>query len=195
MINVTFKKLLIILSIAVTLLIGILLGTSYAWYSFTNAVTPFSTETINENLSAAIIFTNDNNISTVVGVPINDDEAADKASKCLFTVTPKTDVLNGRRVAVQISLDDLSIDSALTSITDLKYSLLQTVDGTTTTIASGNFNGITSKSMILKPSYALTSGKTYSYEFRLWLHETNANQNSLMGKKINGVIKVSSAMK
>ena len=39
---VTFKRLLIILSFAVTVLIVILLGTSYAWYTFDNAVTSFN---------------------------------------------------------------------------------------------------------------------------------------------------------
>lgn len=183
------------MSIAIMLVIGFLLSTSYAWYSFSNAVTPFSVNTFEDNFATAVLFANDNNISTVVGVPITSAEVDDKASKCLFTVTPKSDVLNGRSVAIAISLENLYIDSELTSVEDLKYSLLQTVDGTTTTIASGNFNGVTSSSLILKSMYEINSGKTYSFEFRLWLNETGESQNSLMGKTVKGVIKVSSALK
>lgn len=183
------------MSVAITMITLFMLSTSYAWYSFTNAITPFSVETFEDDLAVAVLFTNDNNISTVVGVPLTTDEVNSKASKCLFTVTPDSSVLNGRNVAIAISLENLSIASELTAVSDLNYSLLQTVDGTTTTIASGNFSGVTSSSLLLKSMYEITSGKTYSFEFRLWLHETGGDQNSLMGKKISGVIKVSSALK
>ena len=95
------------------------------------------------------------------------------------------------------SLIDLKIDSALTGVSSLKYSLLQTVDGTTTTIKSGNFSGVTADSLILVTTTVPSAnlGKTYSYEFRLWLEEDNSNQNALMGKKLEGYIKVNTAIR
>ena len=194
---VTFKRLLIILSFAVTVLIVILLGTSYAWYTFDNAVTSFNNvQTFSDNIDTAVVFTNSSNIGTTVGIPILASDVEERSEKTIFTVTPST-TLSGREVAFQISLIDLKIDSALTGVSSLKYSLLQTVDGTTTTIKSGNFSGVTADSLILVtttiPSANL--GKTYSYEFRLWLEEDNSNQNALMGKKLEGYIKVNTAIR
>ena len=194
---VTFKRLLIILSFAVTVLIVILLGTSYAWYTFDNAVTSFNNvQTFSDNIDTAVVFTNSSNIGTTVGIPILASDVEERSEKTIFTVTPST-TLSGREVAFQISLIDLKIDSALTGVSSLKYSLLQTVDGTTTTIKSGNFSGVTADSLILVTTTvpSVNLGKTYSYEFRLWLEEDNSNQNALMGKKLEGYIKVNTAIR
>lgn len=194
---VTFKRLLIILSFAVTVLIVILLGTSYAWYTFDNAVTSFNNvQTFSDNIDTAVVFTNSSNIGTTVGIPILTSDVEERSEKTIFTVTPST-TLSGREVAFQISLIDLKIDSALTGVSSLKYSLLQTVDGTTTTIKSGNFSGVTADSLILATTTVPSAnlGKTYSYEFRLWLEEDNSNQNALMGKKLEGYIKVNTAIR
>ena len=194
---VTFKRLLIILSFAVTVLIVILLGTSYAWYTFDNAVTSFNNvQTFSDNIDTAVVFTNSSNIGTTVGIPILASDVEECSEKTIFTVTPST-TLSGREVAFQISLIDLKIDSALTGVSSLKYSLLQTVDGTTTTIKSGNFSGVTADSLILSTTTVPSAnlGKTYSYEFRLWLEEDNSNQNALMGKKLEGYIKVNTAIR
>lgn len=194
---VTFKRLLIILSFAVTVLIVILLGTSYAWYTFDNAVTSFNNvQTFSDNIDTAVVFTNSSNIGTTVGIPILASDVEERSEKTIFTVTPST-TLSGREVAFQISLIDLKIDSALTGVSSLKYSLLQTVDGTTTTIKSGNFSGVTADSLILVTTTVPSAnlGKTYSYEFRLWLEEDNSNQNALMGKKLEGYIKVNTAIR
>ena len=193
----TFKKLLIILMFAVSTVMIMLLGTSYAWYSFSNAVTSFNNvQTMSDNIDLAVVFTNDNNIGTTVGVPIASSDVATLSEKTNFTITPSSTLLSGRTVAMQISIINLSLDSALKNTTDLKYSLLQTVDGTTTTIASGNFSGVNEDTLILLPMTVITNlDTTYSYEFRLWLEETNASQNNLMGKKITGNIKISTAFK
>ena len=122
---VTFKRLLIILSFAVTVLIVILLGTSYAWYTFDNAVTSFNNvQTFSDNIDTAVVFTNSSNIGTTVGIPILASDVEERSEKTIFTVTPST-TLSGREVAFQISLIDLKIDSALTGVSSLKYSLLQ----------------------------------------------------------------------
>lgn len=197
MICVTFKRLLIILSFAVTVLIVILLGTSYAWYTFDNAVTSFNNvQTFSDNIDTAVVFTNNSNIGTTVGIPILSSDVEERSEKTTFTVTPST-TLSGREVAFQISLVNLKIDSALSSVSSLKYSLIQTVNGTTTTLKEGNFSGVTASSLILSSVTVPSSnlGKTYSYEFRLWLEEDNSNQNALMGKKIEGYIKVNTAIR
>lgn len=194
----SFKRLLIVLTFAVTMVTTMLLGTSYAWYQFDNAVTTFSGVETFENIDGlAIIFTNKEDISTNVGIPILASEVAERSEKTKFTITPSSSLLSGKEVAFQISLVDLEIDSALTSVTDLKYSLLETIGtGSTTTIASGNFKNFTDDTLVLKAMTKInTFDVEYSYEFRLWLEETGGDQNNLMGKSITGRIKVSSVVR
>lgn len=172
-------------------LITMLLSTSYAWYQFDNAVTSFSNvQTFTESLDTSVVFANNNSISMFVATPILESEVSTKAEKTLFSINPQSS-LSGKDVAIQIDLSELEIDSVLTSTTDLKYTLIETVNGVSTTIASGNFNGVTGDTLNLKPMSKISVGTTYSYEFRLWLQETGANQNSLMGAYIGGFIKVS----
>lgn len=194
----TFKKLLIILTFVVIAIICVLLSTSYAWYTFTDATTTFNVETTSESVDLAVVFTNDANISTTAGIPITSDQIDEYASKNSFTMTPSSSVIGSRQVAYQIEIVDLNIASELKNSSYFKYSLLETVDGTTQTVSSGNFSQATGSTFILKPMATLNSAdldKTHSFEFRVWLEESNSPQNNLMGKKINGRIKVSTAIK
>lgn len=192
----TLKKLLIILTFAVTAIIMLLLGTSYAWYQFDNAITAINNaQTFDNDLDdLAIVFTNSDNINTSVGIPILASQVAEYASKTIFTLTPSSSKLSGKEVAFQISLVDLNIDSVLTNSNALKWSLLEKIGtGTQTQIASGNFYNFTDTSLVLKEMTEIeTLGVTYSYEFRLWLEDSGGDQNSLMGKSVSGKIKISS---
>lgn len=193
----TFKKLLIILTFAVTAVIIMLLSTSYAWYQFDNAVTTFNNVETFENLDDfAVVFTNDSNINTNVGIPVLASEVEKRASKTTFTLTP-SESLSGKEVAFQISLVDLNIDSALANSTYFKWSLLETVgDGTAVTVANGNFKNIKENTLVLKQMTKVENlGVTYSYEFRLWLEDSGNTQNGFMGKSVTGRIKISTAVR
>lgn len=191
----TFRKLLIILTFVVTALIIMLLGTSYAWYQFDNAFTSFNNvQTFTEGLGTTVVFANNNSIATYIATPILESEVPTKAEKTLFSITPQPS-LAGKDVAIQIDLTELEIDSVLTNTTDLKYSLVETVGSVSKVIVTGNFNGVTNPTLNLKPMTKISVGSTYSYEFRLWLQETGANQNSLMGAYIGGIIKVSTLVR
>ena len=204
--SVTFRKLLIILTFTVTMVIVMLLGTSYAWYQFDTAVTPFNNvQTFTDGLDdLAVVFTNDNNINTNLGIPILASEVAEKASKTTFSITPSSTLLSGKEVAYQIELVNLKIDAELTSTSDLKWSLLETIgNGSATTIASGNFLNFADKSLVLKNTTTIDNlDVTRSYEFRIWLEDNGctieqinsgvcSSQNNLMGKTVKGIINVS----
>ena len=206
----TFKRLLIILTFTVTAIIIMLLGTSYAWYQFDNAVTAFNdVQTFNDSIDElTVVFTNDDNINTTVGIPILAAEVDELSSKTTFSITPNSYKLEGRDVAFQIELINLIIDSSLTSTSDLKYSLLEKIGNrSTTTIASGNFKDFKKNGLILKSmTNVATYDVTYAYEFRLWLEDNGCtieqinnnecnSQNDLMGKSITGRIKVSTAVR
>lgn len=180
------------MTFVVTSLTIMLLSTSYAWYQFDTAVTPFNdVETFSNGLDdLSVIFTNDNNISTNVGIPITAAQVPTLANKTNFSITPSESFLNGRDVAIQISLVNLDIDAALTNTSYLKYELLETLNGVTTSVASGNFYNLTEDNLLLKSMTEISVGSTYSYEFRLWLEESGGNQNALMGRSISGRIMV-----
>lgn len=188
-----------------------LLSTSYAWYQFDNAVSDFgNVETFSDNIELAVIFTNDNNIDTTIGVPLFENQIDELSDKTTFTITPNSEFLANKDVAFQISLIDIKIDPVFTTTTDLKYSLIEKIgDGTANEITSGNFSGFTGDNIILKEMTAVTSASldvTHSYEFRLWLQDNRCtleqvmneecdDQNDLMGKTISGKIKVSTAIR
>lgn len=204
----TFRKLLIIMTFVVTAVIIMLLSTSYAWYQFDNAVTSFNNvNTFDGDIDLAVVFTNTNNINTTVGIPLLTSEVEEYSNKNTFTITPSSSTIAGREVAYQISLIDIKIDSELTEVDTLRYQLLETINGVTTTVKDGNFEHFTDGSLILKNMTEITEfDTTYSYEFRIWLADNGCtleqvsegvcqNQNDLMGKKITGKIKVSTVLR
>ena len=173
-----------------------LLGTSYAWYQFDNAVTTFSNvQTYSGNNDLDVIFTNDENINTTVGLPFTPEQVDFYSSKTKFTLT--TPLTPKKTIAFQISIINLNIAPELTVVTDLKYSLIQTIGSETpTTVASGNFKDVSEDTLVLMPMTKITNyGTTYYYEFRLWLEESGGDQNNLMGKSLTGKIKVTTAHK
>jgi len=190
----------------VTALTITLLGTSYAWYEMSNAYTEFSgISTFSENINSAVIFTSDSSFSlnTLSGIPTtldqvmtaqNDENMA--ANKLTFTMTPNSDVIGNRQVGYQISLVNLKIDKEFTETEDLKYRLIETIDSNTSVI-EGNFKGVTGNFKILKEMTEIKEenlDKVHSYEFIIWLQDSNNDQNELMGKNISGTIKVSTAL-
>lgn len=204
--KVTFKKLIIILMITVSLLITMLLGTSYAWYEVRDAYTTFSNvSTYNEDVGLAVVFANTDNISSTVGAPIFESEIDNYSNKTIFSMTPNSELINGRQIAYQISLVNVEIDEELTTTEDLKYSLME--NGVQ--IKTGSFKNFVGDTLVLKDMTVLeTLDITYNYEFRLWLQDNGCtidqindptneceSQNDLMGKKISGKIKVSTALK
>lgn len=206
----TFKKLIIILTITVSLLITALLGTSYAWYQFDNAVTNFSGTTYTDNVDLEVIFINNSTINSTIEAPIFKEQVDEYSQKTLFTISASSQTIDDKaRIAYQITLSDIKIDEKL-AVKDLKYSLIETKNNNSTTITSGNFENFKGDTIILKEMKTIEElDVTYSYEFRIWLEEPYctledvnnglydkcSNQNELMGKKLTGKINVSSAFK
>lgn len=185
--------------LTVTVMFTMLLGTSYAWYQFDNAVTTFNNvQTFEANLDdLAIVFTNSNNIKTSTGIPLSDSQVEAYSDKTTFTITPSSSKLSGKEVAVQIDLVEINIDRELTLTRDLKWQLFETIgSGTKNKIAEGDFFNLTGDSIVLKSMTKVTTlDITYAYEFRIWLQESGGNQNNLMGKSLTGRIRVSSAIR
>lgn len=186
-----FKKILIVLSIAITVTIGIMFGVSYGWYAYSSAQTNIKGSTIKE--IPTVIFTNSENIVTNSIMPIYDEDRYNYAQKNIFTVTIGEN-LQEYETGIEIYLKDIKISEEL-KITDYKYELLQD----SKIVSSGNFSGLgMSNNMNIMPMTILkpnTYPQTYTYELYIWLSENDTDQNYLMNKIFNAKVNVNSAIK
>ena len=186
-----FKKTIIILSITLTIAIGIMFGASYAWYAYKNAETNINGSTIKEK--PAVIFLQTEYISSKQVIPIKDNDRYNYASKNSFTITLDKN-LEKYETGVEISLTNITMADELKN-PNYKYELLQNSD----VIASGDFSNIgTNKTLIIMPMTKLTPiiyPVTYSYELLIWLSDDDSNQNILMNKGFSAKININSAIK
>lgn len=185
----SYKRMMIILSVAMIMIILCLFGASYAYYALSNASTSFSTTTSDDDVE--VVYAQSQYINTTTGVPIASADVAEKSSKSTFSAIAPSATLSGYQVAIQIDLVDIVLASEL-QISDFKMQLLE--NGTVIATKTGEDIG-TNTTLTLKSMSSITVGTTYNYELRVWLNETGVSQNSLMNKKFSGRIEVSSALK
>jgi len=186
-----FKKLLIVLSITITITICLMFGVSYGWYAYSTAETNVGGRTIKN--TPTVIFPNTSYITSNQILPIYDEDRYNYAQKNTFTIILGEN-LKDYDTAIEISLKDIRISDEL-KIKDYKYELLQ--DGNI--ISNGNFSNLgLATTMNLTPMTILKPDiypKTYTYELYIWLSENKEDQNNLMNKTFSAKVNVNSALK
>ena len=186
-----FKKLIILLSVTVSIMFGVLLGVSYGWYAYANAESTILGSTIKE--APMIVFAQTENIVVKQNMPIYDEDKYQYANKNSFTITLGEN-LQTYETGIEIVLNNIIIDEAL-KIKNYKYELLENKK----VIVTGDFSNIGENTSIkLMPMTIMTPINypyTYVYELYIWLSEDKTNQNELMNKKFGAVINVNSAIK
>ena len=186
-----FKKIIILLSITVSIMFGVLLGVSYGWYAYANAESSILASTIKE--APMIVFAQTESFIIKQNMPIYDEDKYRYANKNSFTVTLGKN-LETYETGIEIVLNNIRIDEAL-KINNYKYELLENKK----VISSGDFSLLGENTQIkLMPLTIMTPVTypyTYSYELYVWLSEDNTNQNELMNKEFGAVINVNSAIK
>lgn len=186
-----FKKMIILLSITLSIMFIVLMGTSYGWYAYSNAESKIQSSTINE--APTIVFSQTEYISSTQNLPIHDKDRYKYASKNSFTVTVGEN-LKDYEIGLEIILNDINISPEL-KISNYKYELLENKE----IISSGDFSDIADKTSItLLPMSIIEPANypyTYVYELYIWLSEDETNQNNLMNKKFGAKIDVNSAIK
>ncbi len=186
-----FKRIIIILTITITVIIGLMCGVSYGWYAYSNAESTISGSTIKEK--PTVIFAQTEYISSSEIMPIYDEDRRNYANKNSFTITIGQN-LELYETGLEITLRDISISEEL-KIKNYKYELLQ--DGVV--IRTGNFENIgTATNMILMPMTVIeppTYPYTYTYELYIWLSDDGTDQNYLMNKLFGAKVNVTSAIK
>lgn len=185
------KKMIIVLSITISIIFGIMLGISYGWYAYSNAETSVKGSTIKE--APTIIFTQNEYISSNINMPIYDIDRYIYANKNSFSITLGKN-LKDYNTAIEISLEDIAISNEL-KIPNYKYELLQNGK----TIANGDFSTIENQNkLVIVPMTMLDANsypETYRYELFVWLSDDGTNQNNLMNKEFSAKININSAIK
>jgi len=186
-----FKKMIILLSVTVSIMFVLSLGISYSWYAYANAESNIYASTLKE--TPTIVFSQTEYIASAENMPIYDEDRYRYANKNSFTVTLGENIKD-YETGLEIILDNIAIDEEL-KIDNYKYELLQNKK----IIFSGDFSDIGESTQIkLLPMTVLTPDSypyTYIYEFYVWLSEDKSNQNDLMNKKFRAKINVNSAVK
>ena len=182
---------IILLSITVSIMFGLLLGVSYAWYAYENAETNIKATTKKD--APTIQFMQTEYIETPQNMPIYDEDKYKYANKNSFTVTLGEN-LTDYETGLQIILNNIEIAEEL-KIKNYKYELLENKK----VISNGDFSTIgDTNSIELLPMTIMKPNNypyTYVYELYIWLSETEENQNNLMNKKFGAKIDINSAVK
>lgn len=197
-----FRSMVLVLTIAFSAIFVSMLGTSYAYYVATDG-TRIEVTTGNIDTGIAVVFEQSQYINVNTGVPISDADVNTLASTSIFRLTPDTTILSDAEVAVNIGIIELSIDSAL-FVNDFRYSFSCSNGSSTVLNVTGAGNDFTedviSGGYLKLGTLSTTNGSfnvndNYTCTLRVWLHETNENQNSLMNRKFRGLIKVNTLFK
>ena len=123
---------IILLSVTVSIMIGLLLSISYGWYAYANAETNIKTTTKKD--AATVVFAQTEFITATINTPIYDDDRYRYANKNSFTVTFGENLKN-YEIGLEIILSDIEISDEL-RIENYKYELLENKK----VIANGNFS-------------------------------------------------------
>lgn len=182
---------IILLSITVSIMFGISLGISYAWYAYSNAETSIKVATKKD--APTIQFMQTEYIESTQNMPIYDEDRYKYANKNSFTVTLGENLIN-YETGLQIILNNIEIANEL-KIQNYKYELLENKK----IISNGDFSTIGDKTSIeLLPMTVMIPNNypyTYVYELYIWLSEDETNQNQLMNKTFSAKIDINSAVK
>ena len=187
----SFKKSVVVLIITIAIFVGIIFGSSYAWYAYNNAESRVKGTTIKE--TPTVIFSQTEYVQSKEIMPIKDEDRYNYANKNSFTLTIGEN-LKDYETAIEISLKDITMSNELKTA-GYKYELLQ--DGVV--VATGDFSNLSSsKEMTIMPMTVLHPSSypmVYNYELYIWLSEDETDQNNLMNKVFSAKINVNSAMK
>lgn len=189
-----FKHMLFVLTVTTSIIFACMLGSSYAYYTLSNGTTVTAT-TGEFDANVSVVFSESEYINLKTGVPINSTDVDKYASASKFTLIPDATKLRGYDVAVKIAISNITIDTELKT-SDFKYDLKCNDGSSTTTIKSGTGADFTSTELeigtLSTQNSTFNVSKTYNCALRLWLQETDNNQNALMNKSFSGLIKVNS---
>lgn len=178
--NINIKKKYIIL--IVLILLSVVVTTSFAYLGAQIIGGSIGTSSIiTGNLELTV---SDTSVNVTSLEPIYEEYYAIQAYKKTFTVTNSNSALNA---CTQIYLDLNTLSNELKS-EHFKWKIMSSDNKQN----EGNFTAAgTSEDFLLLESGFFTQGQTKSYTLYIWIaYDSNVDQSQLLGKSLQGVIKV-----
>ena len=168
------KSELVLLSLSLMVIIAVIAGVTYGYFSVTVLGNSTATSTKIKTGILAVDFVTSEYINNPNMMLIKDSQRAEEAEKSIFVVKPAATATIAAKY--DIVLFPVTISENFKSA-DLKWELLMN----NAVIATGNFASFGQKlDLKLNSSpIALALGTEHNYEFRLWLSETSVDQSSL----------------
>ena len=180
----SLKKLLVIISAVIIVLFGLMLTTSYAWYSFENASTTFDVVTNDDDI--IVNYQTGDYINATNAVPIKSTEVDKYSDKSNFSVTVKDNKENNEML-VTVSLVDISIDGSLQTA-NFKVELYH--QNTRVSTFGGNTIGTSGTTTKELGTVTLNDDVTNNFELRVYILDDDTDQSSMMNKTFQAKIKV-----
>jgi len=182
---VSFRKLLFVMLVIIVLMFGLMLTTSYAWYSYENASTKFDVNTADEDIT--VNYLSNKYINTAIAIPLTPAQIEQYSEKCIFTINVDSK-RSDNAIMASVYLKDVEIEDELKD-KNLKIELYYQgnkigmgIDGTKL------ING----SDILIDSVILEGYTDNLFEVRVYILDDNTNQSAMMGKSFKGTVEVKS---
>ena len=178
-----YKKLLFTILVIVTVMLVLMLATSYAWYSFSTGATTFDAVTSNKDVD--IRFIKGEFINDTVAVPIQSSDVDQYSDKHQFIVRTKNN-RSDNQILLKISLEDVAIDDAL-KVSAFKVELYH--QGSLVSTVTGSDLGINGAKIKDLKTVTLDNDVDNNFELRVYLLDNNEDQSSLMNKNFSCKIK------
>lgn len=175
----SFKKLLLVITIIIVSMFALMLTTSYAWYSFEKGSTTFEAETESEDIFVS--YQDGEYINTDIAVPVNSEQIDKYASKNNFNIK----VTGEAEILIGVSLIDVTIEEELKNknfVVDLFYQGSK--------IDSINGEKIISGTDILFENVLLNNDASNQFEIRMYILDDGTNQNIMMNRVFSAKVRV-----
>ncbi len=183
------KKMLGIITVIIVFVFGLMLATSYAWYSYENASTSFDVVTANDEVE--IVYQSGEYIDTENAIPILESDVDRYSDKYDFNIKVLNIVPNNEMVA-KVGLIDIEISDELKKVDQLLGDSPFRVE----LFYQGNMVGksVSGKELV-SSSYefgdvVLSNDMDNQFEFRVYLLDNNGNQTNLMNQRFQAKIDV-----
>ena len=169
--------------VAVILLIAVVIGATYAYFSAQES-TDIQTVTTG---NLAMNFTNGDMVNGDKILPINDVDIKTKASSLDFSVTNT----GSEHMNLTIKLTEIAMSDELKDI-DFRWGLYN--KDTNVGLSFGTFKGLNETEVILLRDTIIDAAEpdiTKNYTLRVWIHDDGAEQNYMKGKSFSARVTVS----
>ncbi len=176
---------LVVILIVILSMIGLMLTTSYAWYSFSAGSTTFNAVTSAKNIE--VTFLKGEYINNTVAVPVKSADVDQYSDKHQFIVRTKNNTIDNE-IAVKVSLVDIVIDNSL-RVSDFMIDLYHQGSKIGSTV-TGNTLAISGAITKELGSAILDDKLDNNFEVRVYLLDNGEDQSALMQKKFQAKIQV-----